>query len=62
MSSLLGSFQLPWGEIMDIKVPTYEDILAKHRAESSDSGKEDGIFYLKDNVDIEVMYKNLLKI
>lgn len=55
MSSLLGSFQLPCGEIMDIKIPTFEEILEKHRAESSDNDKEDGIFYLKDNVDIEVI-------
>ena len=40
---------------MDIKIPTFEEILEQHRAESSDNDKEDGIFYLKDNVDIEVM-------
>ena len=55
MSSLLGSFQILWGEIMDIKMPAFEEILAQHRAESSDSDKENEIFYLKDNVDIEVM-------
>lgn len=55
MSSLLGSFQLSWGEIMDIKIPTFEDISAKHRVESSSNDKEEGIFYLKDNVDIKVM-------
>ena len=54
MSFLLGSFKLLWGEIMDIKIPTYEEILAQHRAESSSYDKEDGIFYLKDNVDIKV--------
>ena len=39
---------------MDIKIPTFEEILAQHRAESSSYDKEDGIFYLKDNVDIKV--------
>lgn len=40
---------------MDIKIPTFEEILEKHRAESSYNDKEDEIFYLKDNVDIEVV-------
>lgn len=40
---------------MDIKIPTFEEILAQHRAESHDSDKENEIFYLKDNVDIKVM-------
>lgn len=40
---------------MDIKKQSLEEILAQHRAESSSNDKEDGIFYLKDNVDIKVM-------
>lgn len=55
MSSLLGSFQLLWCEIINIKKQSREEILAQHRAESHDSDKENEIFYLKDNVDIEVM-------
>lgn len=39
---------------MDIKIPTFEEILEQHRAESSDNDKENEIFYLKDNVDIKV--------
>lgn len=55
MSSLLGSFQLSWGEIMDIKKQSLEEILAQRKSESSSNDKEDGIFYIKDNVDIKVM-------
>lgn len=55
MSSLLGSFQLLWGEIMNIKKQSREEILAHRKVESSNRDKENGIFYLKDNVDIKVM-------
>ena len=40
---------------MDIKKQSLEEILAQRKAESSGNDKEDGIFYLKDNVDIKVM-------
>lgn len=54
MSFLSGSFQLLWGDDMNIKKQSREEILAKHKVESSNSDKENGIFYLKDNVDIKV--------
>ena len=40
---------------MNIKKQSLEEILAQRKAESHSYDKEDGIFYLKDNVDIEVM-------
>ena len=54
MSSLLGSFQLLWGDDVNIKKQSREEILTKRKVESSNSDKENGIFYLKDNVDIKV--------
>lgn len=55
MSSLLESFQLLCGEIMNIKKQTFEETLASRQATLNGKDKEDGIFYLKENVDIKVM-------